>query len=296
MTIALGVLTPQWMVVAADSEESIGGDFKLSTSTIHLNWYMAVVNSEGAQHSPALRCERTAVVTGAGDSGYLAAMKEKISDLFNGKGPLEGVRSLQELDGRLRIAVEDFYTKHVLPFNGPNDDALRVRLIICASVLGQSAMWSTYHNTVRMVNLGVEAVGSGERWAVSTFPPLLRAITGSEITASVLAVNAVRVAKLRALDCGKETQLIAVNRFSGVPKIAVTSVAHELEVALEEYDTYASKVLQFVSGLKVGGIDTRTDLKTFRDRIDDIALRLYIEESVPIEFRQLASGVPPGLL
>lgn len=184
MTIAVGVITEKYIVIAADSQES-SGDMKLRTEKI------AMRSGES----------RRVAITGAGDVGYLAYIKQEIGRLF-----LDGAPSLDEFEQSLRSLMVEFYGTHCLPFAATSfGDALSVELIIGAIVNGETRMWVTNLSTVRRGSL-IAAVGAGASWAM----PIMRRFGYSPLnfqSSTLVALDAVFLAKERVEGCGKDTML-----------------------------------------------------------------------------------------
>lgn len=118
MTIALGILTPDGVVVAADTQESWGyqGGAKVSGYKI----LSRVVRPSGR--------ERAMASTGAGNSGLLDYVSQGLVDDFvNAKEPDAVAR-------QFRAQVAEFYREHIFPHHVlPQQERPEVALIVGAN-------------------------------------------------------------------------------------------------------------------------------------------------------------------
>lgn len=78
MTIALGIIGPFGIVIAADSEEGTGSPGDLKSSTVKITGEHHLVLPDAGK--PQL--DKAILISGAGDSGYLAALKAHLIDDF----------------------------------------------------------------------------------------------------------------------------------------------------------------------------------------------------------------------
>jgi hypothetical protein len=235
MTIAIGVLTPVALLFGADSEES-GADIRLATSKITFSYSM------GVNVDQQTRMDRCVCITGAGDSGYLAVIKQEIIDISNSS------EDLNEFENRLRESVRLFYRHHVLPFSRVRNLDLNFSLIVGARFLQESGMWLTELSAVRPLrNMARVAVGSGAQWAKSVMPPYVPLYNEH---AAAAALYGLHVAKIRARDCGKESNLLYLSRQPGwAPLTADVNVIEEIERVFRRYDQFAEQMKSYVLGL-----------------------------------------------
>ncbi|HEY1204567.1 MAG: hypothetical protein ABSH46_04530 [Bryobacteraceae bacterium] len=151
MTIALGVLGPQAMILAADSQEGTGyaGDLKLQSSKIAL---------EGRFYPDATGNEdRVFAITGAGNSDYLWALKRQLLDAFDACADVESCGLAMER------TVFSFYERHVIPFNPQQWGDLRVELIAAVKINGECGMWRNELNAVTKCD-SLAVVGKRLSW------------------------------------------------------------------------------------------------------------------------------------
>jgi hypothetical protein len=174
VTVALGLLAGTGIVIAADTEETVGENKVSALKTRTSFWHPFAV-------------------TGAGNGSYIDAITQE----------LESCQAKHATD-TLSETLSAFYVKHVIPFS---DDQLDFQLIIGVQredefPFGGNALWVTYKSTMRRV-YGSDAVGVGDIQAKSVMDaaPMISSI-GQGV---LLACCAVYQAKLKTVGCGQGT-------------------------------------------------------------------------------------------
>lgn len=196
MTIALGMLTPRGVIIAADSQEGTGfaGDMKLSAHKIMTGLH---VNTNVPSDRGSI------AVSGAGFVGHLEFIKQEIIAAFNQNKDLP----ITSFDSELKRIIKDFYTEHVIPFSQyPPAERPEIELIIGAQRRRERRLWVTDMTTVRTCQYA--AVGSGRIYALDILRRLFEWIDND--LAQVVAAYAVFVAKEKAEGCGKETEIVTI--------------------------------------------------------------------------------------
>jgi 20S proteasome alpha/beta subunit len=197
MTIALGLLTQTGIILAADSQESYGPDVKMQTGKIMLE-------STGSYDSDGALTTKTIAVTGAGDSGYLTVLKQRIHDAS------ADCSDTKQMEEKLEEIVEDFYERHVAPFPPSQWGDFNVQLIVAASIQNVLGLWITYMNTVRRVET-FAAVGLGEAWAASFLRGFIPQFADTR-AGTAIAAYAIFLAKEHSKECGKDTHIVSIPR------------------------------------------------------------------------------------
>jgi hypothetical protein len=266
VTIALGIIGPFGVIIAADSEEGTltAGDLKSSTVKITGEHHFVV-----AAKDKRLPEHKAILVSGAGDSGYLEAIKQHILEDFAEKA----VKSIGDADRVIRRRIKTFYEDHVAPFAAFRELDLSIDLVIGASLAGGQRLWKTYMNTVKTVpNFELAAVGSGESWVKNIIPV---AATMDGTLASATAAYAVFFAKEHATGCGKQTR-IAFTR-GGLNRVANQAAVDRLEFAFRRYSDCEKYMRNTVLGIPFGhafnGMDAR--LNELRQEVASAAAELY---------------------
>ena len=223
MTIALGLLAGRGIVIAADTEESVGEDKLDALKT--------------SASSPIWSGPSGLSVTDAGNGWYVDAIIEELEKRHD---------SLAEVDlGQLRVEFEkllmDFYRKHVIPFRDAAD--LDFQLLIGAQRGGFGKLWVTSRNSMREV-VRHEAVGVGDTEA-KLF--LTRIYGMDSVPFGVLAAcSAVYQAKQRIKDCGRGTTIVCLN--NNTPYYIYPDVIDMAEKWFAKYLRIESSSLMFSMG------------------------------------------------
>lgn len=186
MTIAIGVLASDGVVIAADSEQTSGyaGGLKNSTSKI----------------SCSMGGSSTLSVSGAGRSGYLNSIKEVVINQVSPEGP-SGI-----VQDSLSRVISKFFTDHVVPFSSfPDQERPSFELVIGRQWENQYSLWTTDLNTVSEC-WGFAAVGAGSTYASILLSQMCR---GSLPLMKAAALAAYVVFKVKDMieGCGRETQI-----------------------------------------------------------------------------------------
>lgn len=261
MTIALGMFTHFGSIIAADSQEGTGspGDLKNSAAKISLR-------SSGFVREGKL-VEKTLAVTGAGDSGYLDFLKQKLSDAF-GDDPDVSIASFEKY---LKSELRTFYKEHVVPFPPAEwGYQLAVKLIVSAQIGNERRMWVTHMNSVRPVT-DFAAAGSGESWAKYAWKAFIPQLA-DEHTASIVAAYAVFVAKENAEGCGKDTKLVSMP-VNGFFKAATPEGIRTLETHFRSYEGMERVERWKAMGQQIEeNTDFRPVLQTLRSDLANVVL------------------------
>jgi len=109
MTIAIGMLATNGAVVAADAQESTGDYMKGAKGK------MACFYAHDGGWT------ESCVIAGAGNSGYVQALIEKLGQTFQAVDPKMPVYSLTKkshpsLQSEFRDCIKQFYKEHIIPF------------------------------------------------------------------------------------------------------------------------------------------------------------------------------------
>lgn len=191
MTICIGMVARDGIVIAADAEEN-DSYIKRSQQKI-MTWNTA---SSGGTHTPA-----GCVMTGAGDAGFIDAF---IYDLTKSVGQ---VKNIPEFEAHLKERLEAFYSKHVLPFSTINSDY--DFQIIAGVYFGYStSLFVTYKSTARQ-GLPYTAIGVGGSFALSMMDNLVdfTSVSRSELLAASIIANT----KGSVSGCGKYTDVVTIH-------------------------------------------------------------------------------------
>jgi 20S proteasome alpha/beta subunit len=276
MTIALGLLAHDGIVVAADTQETVGYD-KLSQRKI--------CGSSRTQGDYTSSC----LVTGAGHSGYLDAIMPSLVAAFLDTAMTstgrEAIRDMtQQLESRIGQVLRDFYLTHFTSLGlRPDDDAFRFSLVIAGQWTGRRNrrkwLWSTEANALASsgsyVPVGIGSVRSNE---------LLQRLWSSRLTtyeAAVIAAYAVFHAKETVEGVGRFTDLFYVNdeMFYVVP----ASVVDEMESLFRRFENeYLSPASRYAIGVEDASIvSASSTIRVIRERFAALIRNRLGEQAIP---------------
>ncbi len=218
MTIALGILGKDSIVVAADTEETHGNGFKVGQGKVLAA--MLDYLRKGDRSAGAL------VTTGAGSAGYLDALQQSLCDRFLRDEPkdIDGARDV------LQTGVSVFYQQHVIPFAIlPEHERPLCELIIGAAVNGAPQLLTTDKTTIRQCQF--TAVGMGAPYATLLLSRLWR--RGLSLEAStLLAAYVLHEVKQSVSGCGKDSHIVVIRTSENA---ALTLPAAQCELLEHEF-------------------------------------------------------------
>ncbi len=203
MTIALGLLTTDGVVIGADTEETAGAN-KLAVSKLRSATRDAWIND--GQRMPGCVC----TVSGAGDGEYIDAVSDALLEAFI-NAVADPDLTTDALEAVLTTVYRDFYKETVIPFAAyPEDQRPSVSLVIGAQFNGKSAIWTTDRLAVLRVHelIGFGAVGFGNPTARSLLGRLYR--HADHTAAILLAIYVLMETKTWVPYCGKDSQIICM--------------------------------------------------------------------------------------
>jgi hypothetical protein len=185
VTIALSMRCGFLSLVGSDSEFSFGYEVTEAGKIIGLS-----------RTSPA----ETIFVSGAGNSAYVTALAQEITNKFGSWN-----QTLSDFELWLKTTVEEFYRIHIHPSVGQIPDPPACRLIIAAQHETERKSWSTT-DSLLVEHTDCEAVGIGNAAAMtllnSLYSPFLRLDE-----ACVLAAYVLHRVKRAVEGCGFETEI-----------------------------------------------------------------------------------------
>ncbi len=233
MTIALGILAPKTVVIAADTQESFGyaGGGKVSGYKIRT----CTLPDE----------DRAISITGAGDSDYLEAASQQLEDCF------KRVRQPSRLESSLRQALRRFYRDHVEPMHSlPIDYQPQVNLIIGVTWKDRpSALFATTRNSLHKGKL-YTATGIGNQYALGLLSRMApsKAEMSSRM-AALLAAYVIFQVKEYVEGCGKGTHVTLLHR--GTAHFFSENTIGYLEQVFRQYVDVEREAVHYVLGRPV---------------------------------------------
>lgn len=228
MTIAIGILATDGIVLAADQEET----------SAELKTAVAKIQSDGLHTQSGDLC---VAISGSGDGDLLASIKGfVIGDIMDVPVPW----SEKEIFSRFEARLLDYYSKHVLPFYVGVADPPEFDLVLGVERYGQGSLWASHHTAVRPSE-SWEAVGIGRLYAGSLLNRLWREPLGVRETA-VLAAYIIFCVRKAVKGCGEGVHVAClVNGRCGYLSEAEVEA---LECSFENYVGIESKALNYLIG------------------------------------------------
>jgi len=222
MTIALGILATDGIVLATDTELSWGGTRKTEGAKIEM-W-----PDDGL------------AIAGAGDVNYMEALSERIH------AAVQSVRTpdVALIRRKVQAALVNFHHHHILPWNDPN---LGIWLLIGIERGNQRALWVTSKATMRPCVCAAVGAGSVEADAllVGLFGLKKRPMLDLD-TARLIAGYIAHVAKDRIPGCGKNTDMVLIN--GGTVEHLSRGTVSLLEHHIGEFLELQTRLAQFTLG------------------------------------------------
>ncbi len=223
MTIALGILARDGVVVAADSQNTIPDYLKMSDGKIAL----------GIQHTHS-----SFAITGAGHVPYLEYLRQSEVTRFLEMDP---AFNLPTFEAESRSAIEVFHEKHVMPFAAYGSERPDVHLLMAVEKDYQRGLWYTDKNLlIPCPRYG--AVGAGAMFARI----LLSRFVGDMdlLTAAFLAIYIVYQVKETVDGCGSETS-VAILKGNDAKYLSRQRI-EATEKVFQQYRRLESEALHYV--------------------------------------------------
>lgn len=231
MTIALGVLCSDGIVLAADSEESTGYAGGVKTSSVKI--------ATGISGAP-IGYQVSAAISGAGRARYLDSAKDCLIMPVLGTYADNYDAVKASIDGSLG----EFYAKHVIPFASlPDHDRPEISLIIARQCAGQLSLWTTDKNTVqRCFKYG--AVGAGAAYATLLLSRYIYPLNIAQ--GKMVAAHTIFRVKEAIEGCGKRTDILSLR--GGQAQYMPLRDVERLEQLFEEWANVEAGLFHYVMG------------------------------------------------
>jgi len=201
MTIAIGMMAQDGLVVAADTQESTGDYMKGAKGKMACFY---VHDGDWAD---------SCIVAGAGDSGHVHALIEELGQTFQAADPKMQIYSFAKksppsLQSEFRDCVKRFYKEHIIPFSSyPERKRPDVEMLIACQ---RKTMMGIFTSEKTVVNHSspYKAIGFGSTFAELFLTKLWDGMSIEQ--AEILAAYVVFLAKESVESCGKFTTIASV--------------------------------------------------------------------------------------
>jgi 20S proteasome alpha/beta subunit len=239
MTIALGILARDGVVIAADTQE--GGGYPGGMKTSGYKILSRIIQSV----SPPV--DRSFAVTGAGSAGYLDALNQEFADVFHRE------HEPKKIEAAFRDSTHDFYHRHMLPLHVLPESrqpfADWIIGVTWSGLRGKPSLFATEHSTLRRCK-GFVAAGAGREHASML---LSRVIPRSGLMpverAAYLAAYVVFHVKEHIEGCGKHTHVVVLQNGHGEYLSPETIAA--LEYRFNNYLDFDALAINYILGRPV---------------------------------------------
>lgn len=196
MTICIGMLASDGIVIAADAQES---DQYYKRSQQKIMTFIGGVPLGENRNKPSMAC----AFTGAGEGGYVDAfIAEAIKTMPSNPPP-----NRREFEDFLATRVLEFHQKHLFPLASSNNPP-EMQILVGAYVHWGTGIFVSYGSTLRHA-LPHAAIGAGAHFAMSLIDDL-DAIVDVRRT-ELLAAYVVGITKERIEGCGKYTAIVSLH-------------------------------------------------------------------------------------
>jgi len=199
MTICIGILAHDGIVIAADAEES-DSYFKRSAQKL-MTWH-TMRNADG-QPAKSAAC----VIAGAGDGGFIDAFTAEFTS------GLKSDWALGDFETYAQKTLESFYGAHVRPLlkADPNAD---FSVLVGVYFGWVTRLYKSYKTTLSRVQAATAAIGIGQEYAFRLMDeyPITDAARTELIAAAVVSGTKDCIA-----GCGKYTDIVTIHNALIVP-------------------------------------------------------------------------------
>jgi 20S proteasome alpha/beta subunit len=228
MTIAIGILVSDGIVLAADTEQTWG---YLKTSRKKLR---SIVEDGGM------------LIAGSGSSHHIESLSQRLERIFatNKKLDIDG------LEAKFQEEMSLFFQNHILPFGGQVESP---DLIIGIERRSKRCLWASQNGTLRRCDF-YTAVGLGAEYAEHQMDALLgvwhekRSPIGTTLAVRIAAFS-VWATKEAVQNCGKHTHIASLSGATYTPYSRGT--LSTLEARFESQKDLQAMGLQYMMGFPV---------------------------------------------
>jgi 20S proteasome alpha/beta subunit len=266
VTVAIGLMADDGLVIAADSEQT-GGDFLKTPGA-----KVFASSVEPVDGGPV----KAFAVTGSGDVGYLGSVTQSLTRAFqNNNDAPEDV-----LEPIFADVVLGFYRKHVLPFGiYPANERPDVSLVFGTTRDYGCSLWQSQRSAIRSVQ-DYAAVGVGGMFATGL---LARLWWRTDVrTMALLAAYVICQAKECVPYCGKWTQLFIL-RPGKKPTYLPLQYAEQLDVAFQRYIAAERILFRYLAGATTPRSEWKDVSRVMRSVRSEIQ---RFAEHLPLEFAE----------
>jgi hypothetical protein len=270
VTIVIGLLAEDGIVVAADTQETIGS-MKIDESKV-------LVANKGTKRQKA----GALIVSGAGDGGYLDTINQEICDCF-----LSNKWDKKSFTNSIKRQLKQFHADHIIPFSMlPSHERPELSLVLGGQIGTNLLLLESDRSTIRPCR-NYAAVGIGHTHARA----MLRRywVKLNTVKAASLAAYIMFNVKNNVDGCGNETQIVILK--DGHAEYLSDRNIFMLEHSFREYQADEVLMLHFALGLDLRQPDMDSELVMFGRTLKQT--RRDIEMAQRFELSGFRAGVRP---
>jgi 20S proteasome alpha/beta subunit len=272
MTIALGVLCGDGLIIAADTEES-DGFLKTSASKISIATNIYVYASVGKKPRLGRGPQEIAAcaVAGAGDSAYLDTITPMLIDDFQETEQADE----DAIQGEFSKTVRKFYIEHVVPFaQYPAIDRPDFSVLVGVSRKDKAELLFASSKTTLRRCAPFAAVGVGATFANQLLKRLWPQTWVDRKTAALLVAFIMFHVKESVENCGKLTDVVVMH--NGTRTYMPWELRSGLEAIFFRYSRIEGDVMHAIFSMSDShqkqSVDTVSGLfKELRHEIENLA-------------------------
>lgn len=196
MTICIGILSNEGIVIAADTQET-AGDVKREENKI---FSFAKGMPSGGSLEPPPIC---GILTGAGDAGYLdtftTALVTKMPD----------AQDMNELEAYLSDTLREFHEHHLWPLS-QSPEPPEIEILAALTCKWSTSLFVSRGSTIRRSLGRHAAIGYGAHFARGLLNslPFFETIKEAQVAAAIVA----HATKEQIEYCGKETSICSLRQ------------------------------------------------------------------------------------
>jgi hypothetical protein len=235
MTIAVGILASDGIVIAADRLETLPGYSKSDVGKIrHISHAGRLSKDEPFRHGAFC-------VTGAGSGGVLDSLSQELIRVFDTNRAIDVKPKMRDLmDG----ALVNFMGRHVVPFNDPSDAG--PHMLLAYQRENNVGLWTTDRSAMTEIHSGAVGLGMHRAYEFLTKmgdAPEMLSLSVQE--AAAVAAFAIFDVKNNIDGCGSHTDICYIhdNRVRPVSRQVVSALEDVFRGYVAECET---RVLRYV--------------------------------------------------
>lgn len=283
MTIALGVLAGDGLIIAADSEESDGilktHQHKIAVSVnmqMTATWDRPGKKRKSVKPAKPVQPRAVCAIAGSGDAAYLDTLTPLLACGF---GKTQNVDECQHSFGK---TIGAFYRENVIPFaKYPANDRPDFSTIIGVTTETENALFASEKTALRRC-APYQAVGVGATFATLLLKRLWPQAWVDRKTAALIVSYIMFLVKESVENCGKLTDVVVLH--NGTRSYMPWQISRELETIFLRYWRFEGDAIHSLFSMsqphQAQSVKSVDDLfAAFRGELTTLAKKLSFEDA-----------------